>query len=162
MKPEVAAGGAAVRTLMVTAPSAAPEGTVVTICVPLLVKTLAAALPKVTSPPDKFVPVMVTESPAAALDGVTIVIVGGMVGGAFTVNEMVAGGTVLVVTTRLPAPAAAVNGTFVKICVAVLLKRGARTPRIVTLAPAKLLPLMVTGSPGAPLVVVLAVVIVGG
>ena len=162
MKPEVAAGGARVRTLIVTAPSTAPDGTDVTICVPLLVRTLATAPPKVTSPPDKFVPVMVTESPAAALAGVTKVIVGGTVGDALTVNGIVAGGAVLVVTTRLPAPAVAPDGTSVTICVAELLERVAKTPRIVTLAPARLLPLMVTGSPGAPLVVVLAVLIVGG
>ena len=75
--------------------------------------------------------------------------VGGVAAGA-TVNDMVALGAVAVVTTMLPVPITALAGTLVVIEVALLVAIAAAALPMVTVAPTRFVPLIVTGVPAAP------------
>ena len=131
------------------AATGAVAGTVVVIEVELLAAMVAATPPMVTLAPVRPVPVMVTIVPTWPDAGETRVITGG--GGLLTVNGNVAAGETLVVTTMLPAPTVALPGTVVIICVPLLFAAFADAPPMVTLAPARLAPLMWTAAPRAPL-----------
>ena len=115
----------------------------------MLLLTDAVALPMVTLAPAKLVPEMVRAVPGVPLVTDRLLIVGGTVGAALTVKAADALGATPVLTTTPPPVAPA--GTLVNICVPLLLLTLADMPPIVTLAPMRLAPLMVTGSPGKPL-----------
>ena len=148
VKAAVAAGVTAVVTTTLPAPTTAFAGTVAVIDVALFSVTVAVAPPIVTSValvrPE---PLMVTTLPAAPEAGETELIVGG--GGARTVKADVAAAKPVTVTTTLPAPNAAADGTVAVIVVALLVKVAAARP-MVTVAPVKFEPLMVTVVPAAP------------
>ena len=76
--------------------------------------------------------------------------VGSATGVAVTVKEMLALGAVAVVTTMLPAPITALAGTLVVMEVAALLVIVAAALPMVTVAPTRFVPLIVTGVPAAP------------
>ena len=154
VKANDAAGATAVVTTTLPAATGAVAGTVVVIEVELLAAMVAATPPMVTVAPVSPVPLIVTRVFTEPEAGDTELMVGAAAGGgAFTVNAKVAAGVTLVVTTILPGPTDALLGTVVIICVPMLLPGLAGAPPIRTeVAPPKLAPLMVTVSPGAPLV----------
>ena len=142
---------------MFPAATGAVAGTAVEIEVGLFKPTDAAMPPMVTVAPASPVPLIVTPVFIEPEAGDTELMVGAAAGGgAVTVKAMFAAGVTLVVTTIMPGLLvvliAAPLGTVVIICVPLLLPALAWTPPIRTVAPPKLVPLMVTVSPGAPLV----------
>lgn len=138
-------------TTTLPAPTVAAAGTVAVITVPVFV-ILAAVPPMVTVAPLKPDPLMVTVEPTAPLAGDTVLIIGAVAGGgARTVKAKLAGARPATVTTTLPAPTVAADGTLVVIAEPVLPMTLAAAPPMVTLAPFKLAPLMVTPTPGIPL-----------
>lgn len=143
---------ALVVTTTFPAATGALAGTVVVIEVELLAPMVAATPPMVTAAPASPVPVIVTTVFIGAETGDTRLIAGaGAGGGAVTVNAIVAAGVTLVVTTILPTPTVALIGTLVNICVPLLFPAFAATPPMLTVAPARFAPVMVTAVPGAPL-----------
>ena len=152
----VKADVAAVKPVTVTTtfpgPTVAKAGTVAVIVFPLMEK-VAAAPPMVTVAPLNPVPLMVTTEPADPEAGDTELIAGAVGGGgAKTVKAAETGLKPATVTVRFPAPGVAEAGTLVLICVPLLLIDAAvATPPMVTLAPARFAPLMVTASFGKPL-----------
>ena len=147
VKADVAAGVTTVVTTTLPGPTTAVAGTVAVIDVALFSVTVAVAPPIVTVAFVRPKPLMVTTLPAAPEAGETELIVGG--GGARTVKADVAAAKPVTVTTTLPAPNAAAAGTAAVIVVALLVKVAAAPP-MVTVAPVKFEPLMVTVVPAAP------------
>jgi len=139
-----------------TAP-VAPAATTAIICVEeTTLKLIAGVPPKATAvAPLKFVPVIVTVAPCAALVGVNAV----TVGGGIKVNPAcvtVPPGVVTETAPLAPAPTTAficVAETTVKLAAAV-------PPKLTALTPIKFVPLIVTVPP-APILVGVNVVIVG-
>ena len=139
------AADVAVPALVVTTMLATPRGAVAGIAVVIedaLLVVMAAVMPAiVTDAPARPVPLMVTGVFGAPADGETVLIVGG--GGASTVKPKDARGKAGTVTTTLPAPKVAAEGTVAVITVPVFVKLAAAPP-MVTAAPLKPDPLMVT------------------
>ena len=138
-------------TTTVAAETGTPDGTDVVIEFALLVEMIAAMPPNVTVAPARPDPVMVTTVPTVPVLGASKLIdgtAGG--GGALTMN-----GTldvpILVVTTTVPTPMFALLGTLVIICVPLLFPALAITPPIMTVAPPRLAPIIVSGAFGVPL-----------
>ena len=139
-------------TAIVPVATGALPGTDVVIEVALPVVTVAGTPPMVTVAPLRPVPVMVTPVPAEPDAGETSVMTGAAVVGAdVTVNAIDAGGATVVVALMRPAPTVATAGTVVFICWPVLFDTVAAASPIMTIAPARLVPLIVTAVPGAPL-----------
>ena len=147
--------GVKVGTVTTTPPkeaTVAVAGTLVVIWVALLILKFALMPPMVTDvTPEKFAPVRVTTVPGTPLVGdarLTVGAAGG--GGASTVKPALAGARLATVTTMLTDAAGAVDGTLVVIVDPVLLVMLAAIPPMVTLAPLKFAPLIVTGAFGIP------------
>lgn len=150
---KAAVAGANVPTLTTTPPTdvaVAALGTLVVITVPLLLATVASRPPIRTVAPVRKVPVIVTTVLAVPVDGDTEAIAGAAWGGgSCTVKAKVAGVRPATVATMPPTEAAvAVGGTLVVMARPVLLAITAARPPMVTPAPAKFAPLMVTCVPG--------------
>lgn len=144
------ADAVALVTTSLPGPTTAFAGTMVVIEVALLVVMLAVAPPMFTEAPAKPDPLMVTGVPADAESGATDVMVGA--GGARTVKAKVAVGKVPTVTTKPPTEAAvAFLGTLVVMTVPVLLVIVAGSPPIVTFAPVRDVPVIMTTVSAAPL-----------
>lgn len=143
-------------TVTVTAPKprAAPAGTLVEIVVPLGLVNAADAPPMVTTlAPEKLAPVIVTGVPTDAESGAAVAMMGAAGGGGTrTVNDTLAAVNPETVTTTVPTPGVAVAGTLVTIVDPVLLVIEAFAPPMVTVAPVKLAPLIVSAAFGKPLV----------
>ena len=134
------------------AATGALAGTDVVIEVALPVVTVAGTPPMVTVAPLRPVPVMVTPVPAEPDAGETSVMTGAAaVGADVTVNANDAAGATVVLATMKPAPTIALPGTVVFSCWPVLFVTSAAAPPMVIMAPARLVPLIVTAAPGAPL-----------
>lgn len=144
------ADAVALVTTNVPAPTAAFAGTVVVIEVALLVVMLAVTPPILTEAPVKPDPLIITVAPADADAGVTCEMVGadGATGEELnTEKENNAGASPGTVTTTPPPAAVAPAGTLVVMVVPVLLEMPAAWPPMVTFAPAKLAPFIVTWAP---------------
>lgn len=152
VKVDVAAVKPATVTTTLPGPTVAAAGTVAVIVFPLMEK-MAAAPPMVTVAALNPVPLMVTTEPADPEAGDTELIAGAAGGGgAKTVKAAETGLKPATVTIRFPAPGVAEAGTLVLIWVPLaLIDAAVATPPMVTLAPARFAPLMVTASFGKPL-----------
>ena len=130
------------------APLVAPAGTLAVIWLAELTMYVALLPLKVTElAPVKFVPVIVTAAPTVPLVGEKLVIVGGTI----TVNVAALVAVPAGVVTAM-APLVAPAGTVAMIWLAELTTYVALLPLKVTeLAPVKLVPVMVTEAPTAPL-----------
>ena len=142
---------------VVTTTSAAeagtPDGTDVVIEVALLVVMVAATPANVTVAPVKPVPVMVTTVPTVPVLGASKLIDGTAGGGGVETMNGTLDVPMLVVTTTVPTPMFALLGTLVIICVPLLFPALAITPPIMTVAPPKLAPFIVSGAFGAPVAI---------
>ena len=128
-----------------------PTGTDVVIKFALLVVMVAATPPIVTVAPVRPVPAIVTTVPTVPVLGVSELIDGIAGGGAtLTINGALEV-PILVVTATVPTPGFALLGTLVIICIPLLFPALAITPPIMTVAPPKLVPNIVTGAFGVPL-----------
>ena len=128
-----------------------PAGTAVVIEVALLVVMVAATPPIVTVAPARPAPVMVTTVPTVPALGASELIDGTAGGGATLTMNGALDVPILVVTATVPTPGFALLGTLVIICVPLLFPALAITPPIMTVAPAKLVPNIVSGAFGVPL-----------
>jgi hypothetical protein len=137
--------------LMVMGPVTAPTGTVAVICVLLLMVKLAVTLllKRTAVTPVKLAPVIVTVAPTAPLVGVKLL----TDGQAVTVKLCVCT-SVQPVLLMVIGPVTAPAGTVVVICVLLLMVKLAVTLLLkrTAVTPVKLLPVMMTLLPVAPLV----------
>jgi hypothetical protein len=125
-----------------------PDPTVTVILVAVLAVIVAGVPPMVTEvAPLRFVPVIVTVAPLAPVAGVNDVMVGAGMNVKFVADEEVPPGFTKVITPVVPDP------TVTVILVAVLAVIVAGVPPIVTeVAPLRLVPVIVTVAPLAPVV----------
>ena len=154
----VIVGGGTVNELLLVAvppgvvtaivPDVAPAGTVAAIDVSLFTVYVDAARPwnRTALAPVKCVPLMATEVPGGPLAGVNDVIVGTK----RTVKFVLLVAVPPAVVTAI-GPVVAPAGTDVEICVLLSIPTVAAVPLNVTpVAPAKLLPVIVTAAPTSP------------
>lgn len=155
-------------TEILTAPRGAPAGTVAWIWVVEFTMKLAATALNVTDVvPTKLAPVMVTVVPTGPLAGVNDEIVGAKADGVVTVKLGISSAEVVAVPPGAVTemnPVVALAGTTAVIEVSEFtVKSGAGAPlKATTVAPVKLVPVIVTLLPDAPLAGAKELIVTGG